>query len=122
MTEKRREKRLEEETKVAIRILPDKESEVEENVVYALTKDISSGGVKILTDKMLPVGTLLDIEMTLSQMRKIVSAKGKVRWLKQLYDGAVFEVGLQFVDPPPESIMLLLEFIYGTKPVSHAKK
>jgi len=122
MTEKRREKRLEEETKVSIRILPDEEKEIDGNVVYALTKDISSGGLKILTDKMLPVNTLLDIEMTLSKMRKVVSVKGKVRWLQQLYDDDVFEVGLQFVDTPPESIMLLLEYIYGTKPDSRAKK
>ena len=122
MTEKRREKRLEEETKLSIRILPDEEQEIDENVVYALTKDISSGGLKILTDKMLPIDTLLDIEMTLSKMRKIVSVKGKVRWLKQLYDDDVFEVGLQFVDTPPESIMLLLEYIYGTKPDNRAKK
>jgi c-di-GMP-binding flagellar brake protein YcgR len=122
MTEKRREKRLEEETKVTIRILPDEEREIDESVVYALTKDFSSGGVKILTDKMLPADTLIDIEMTLSKMRKIVSAKGKVRWLKQVYDGGVFEVGLQFVDTPPESIMLLLEYIYGTNPESRAKK
>ena len=122
MTEKRREKRLEEETKVAIRILPDEEQEIDESVVYALTKDISSGGVKILTDKMLPVDTLLEIEMTLSRMRKIVSAKGKVRWLKPLYDGGVFEVGLQFVDTPPESIILLLEYVYGTTLENRAKK
>ena len=122
MTEKRREKRVEEETKVSIRILNEEEHDTEENIVYALTKDISSGGVKILTDKMLPVNTHLEIELTLPKMRKIVAVTGKVRWVKQIYDDDVFETGLQFVDTPPESIMLLLEYTYGSKAESQTKK
>ncbi|MBN1224378.1 MAG: PilZ domain-containing protein [Candidatus Aminicenantes bacterium] len=122
MTEKRREKRVEEEAKVSIRILKESEHDTEGNIVYALTKDISSGGAKILTDKMLPVNTLLEIELTLPKMRKIVAVTGKVRWVKQIYDDDVFETGLQFVDTAPESIMLLLEYIYSSKAESRTKK
>jgi len=121
MPDKRREKRVEEETKVAIRILPEDRYEVDKNVVYALTKDISSGGVKILTDKILPVDTLLNIELTLTKLRKLVTVKGRVRWVNRLYDDEVFEMGLEFIDTPPESVILLLENIYGSKEEDHTE-
>ena len=95
---------------------------LDEDVVYALTKDISSGGVKILTDRMLPVDTLLHIELTLAKLRKLVTVTGKVRWVKRLYDDEVFEMGLEFVNTPPERVILLLENIYGTKEEGQAKK
>ena len=122
MPDKRREKRVEEETKVAIRILPENRYAHDKNVVFALTKDISSGGLKILTDKMLPVDTLLSIELTLAKLRKLVTVTGKVRWVKRLYDDDVFEMGLEFIDTPPESVILLLENIYGTKEENQVKK
>jgi c-di-GMP-binding flagellar brake protein YcgR len=115
MPDKRREKRVEEETKVAIRILPEDSYDHDKNVVYALTKDISSGGIKILTDKMFPVDTLLQIELTLAKLRKLIILKARVRWANRLYDDEVFEMGLEFIDTPPESVILLLENIYGTK-------
>lgn len=121
MSEKRKEKRVEEEIKVAIKLLPEDKYPHDENIVYALTKDISSGGVKIVTDKMLPVGTLLNLELTLAKIRKLVEATAKVRWVNRLYDDDVFEMGLEFVDTPPESVMLLLEYIYGLEQ-SQSKK
>ena len=122
MRDKRRENRVAEETKVTIRILPQDKYEHDKNVVYALTKDISSGGIKILTDKMLPVDTPLQIELTLTKLRKLVTVKGKVRWVNRLYDDDVFEMGIEFIDTPPEDVILLLENIYGTKEEDQAKK
>jgi c-di-GMP-binding flagellar brake protein YcgR len=122
MPDKRREQRVEEETKVTIRVLPEDKNTHDKNVVFALTKDISSGGLKILTDKMLPVNTLLNIELTLAKLRKLVTVNGRVRWVKRLYDDDVFEMGLEFVDTPPESVILLLENIYGTKDEDQTKK
>ncbi len=122
MSEKRKEKRVEEEIKVAIKLLPEDKYQHDKNIVYALTKDISSGGVKIVTDKMLPIDTLLKIELTLTKMRKLVEANAKVRWVGRLYDDDVFEMGLEFVDTPPESVMLLLEYIYGLEKEAQSKE
>ena len=122
MSEKRKEKRVEEEIKVAIKLLPEDKYQHGKNVVYALTKDISSGGVKIVTDKLLPVDTLLKIELTLAKIRKLVEATAKVRWVNRLYDDDVFEMGLEFVDTPAKSVMLLLEYIYGLEEETKAKK
>jgi c-di-GMP-binding flagellar brake protein YcgR len=122
MPDKRRENRVAEETKVTIKILPEDNYAHDKTVVYALTKDISSGGIKILTDKMLPVDTLLQIELTLTKLRKLVTLNGKVRWVNRLYDDDVFEMGIEFIDTAPESVILLLENIYGSKEEDQAKK
>ena len=122
MSEKRKEKRIEEEIKVAIKLLPEDKYQHDKNVVHALTKDISSGGVKIVTDKLLPVDTLIRIELTLAKIRKLVEATAKVRWVNRLYDDDVFEMGLEFVDTPAKSVMLLLEYIYGLEEETKAKK
>ena len=122
MDEKRKEKRIEEEIKVAIKLLPEDKYQHDKNVVYALTKDISSGGVKIVTDKLLPVDTVMKMELTLAKIRKLVEATAIVRWVNRLYDDDVFEMGLEFVDTPAESVMLLLEYIYGLEEEEKAKK
>ena len=122
MSEKRKEKRVEDEIKVAIKLLPKEEYQHDKNVMYALTKDISSGGVKIVTDKMLPIDTVLKIELTLAKIRKLVEATARVRWVNRLYDDDVFEMGLEFVDTPAESVMLLLEYIYGLEEKTKAKE
>jgi uncharacterized protein (TIGR02266 family) len=122
MSEKRKEKRIKEEIKVAIKLLPEDKYQHNKNVVYALTKDISSGGVKIVTDQMLPIDTILKIELTLAKIRKLIEATAKVRWVNRLYDDDVFEMGLEFIDTPAESVMFLLEYIYGLEDEAKAKK
>jgi len=122
MSEKSKEKRVEEENKIAIKLLPEDKYQHDKNIVFALTKDISSGGVKIITDKMLPIDTMLKIELTLAKMRKLVEATAKVRWMSRLYDDDVFEMGLEFIDTPAESVMLLLEYIYGLEEEAQSKK
>jgi uncharacterized protein (TIGR02266 family) len=122
MSEKRKEKRVEEEIKVAIKLLPEDKYKHDKNVVHALTKDISSGGVKIVTDKLLPVDTMMKLELTLAKIRKLVEVTAKVRWVNRLYDDDVFEMGLEFVDTPAKSVMLLLEYIYGLEEETKAKK
>lgn len=121
MSEKRKEKRIEEEIRVRIKLIPEDKYKHDKNIVYALTKDISSGGVKIVTDKRLPIDAMLKIELTLSKIRKLVQATARVRWINQLYDDDVFEMGLEFVDTPADSVMLLLEYIYGLEEIRSKK-
>ena len=106
--EHRREKRKAEENRVHIKV----RAEDGDKTFYALTKDISSGGIKILTDEDLEIGTELDLEISLSRIHKIVNVMGTVRWTNSLYDGGLFEVGMEFVDTPPERVLFLLEYVY----------
>ena len=78
-----------------------------------MTKDISLGGVNIRADTFLPVDTVVKMELSLPKMQKIVCIKGKVKWSKSLYGGEVFELGLEFVDTPPDIITSLIGHLYS---------
>ena len=118
---KRRERRKDEENKVTISVVSKyKTQEILDNI-YALTKDISMSGVKIQTDANLPINTLLKIEMALAKSHRLISVIGKVKWIKQLYGNEVFEVGVEFVDTPPDRVMALLEHLYGQKVDKNSK-
>jgi len=108
--EKRREKRLDEENKVVLHVLSENES-LEESF-YSFSKDISVGGLRIMTDSPLPVKTRVKMEIALSDSKRLVSGIAEVRWIKSLFDDEVFEMGLEFVDLDPQSKVFLIEHIY----------
>jgi c-di-GMP-binding flagellar brake protein YcgR len=113
MGEKRREKRIKKENKLIFEVFSTDRNLENKKIHYTLTKDISLGGVNIRTDTFLPVDTLVKIDLPLPKMHKIISVRGKVRWVKSLYDDEVFEVGLEFVDTPHEVITSLIGHLYG---------
>ena len=113
MEEKRKEKRKSEENRITITVCSkDKAGDVLSNI-FALTRDLSLNGVKIQTDSKLPVDTLLKLELALAKSHKLISVRGKVKWIKELYDGGVFEIGVEFVDTSPARALVLLEHLYG---------
>jgi len=110
--ERRRDSRVKEEDKVAIELLTNGQPPTEITVLNALTKDISPGGVRLTTNKLLPVNTLLKIEVVLSRRRRVVRAMGIVRWARTVYDEEMFEIGVEFTQISPDDKMLLLEHTY----------
>jgi hypothetical protein len=98
--ERRRDSRISEEDKVLIELL------------NALTKDVSPGGVRLLTNMLLPVNTLLKMEIVLSRRRRVVHAMGMVRWAHSMYEEEMFEIGIEFTQISPDDKMLLLEHTY----------
>ena len=82
---------------------------------FALTKDISLNGLKIHTDVKLDIDTVLKIEIVLAKSKKLISIIGRVKWVSQLYDGEVFETGVEFIDTPPDRVLSLLDHLYGEK-------
>lgn len=110
--ERRRESRIKEEDKVLIELLTNGQTPEDKSIVNALTKDISPGGVRIMTDVNLPAGTLLKLEIVLSQRRRRLRAAGIVRWARSVYGEDLFEMGIEFSQISPEDKMLLLEHTY----------
>jgi uncharacterized protein (TIGR02266 family) len=108
--EKRREKRLSEENKVVLQVVSENEN-LEESF-YSFSRDISVGGLRIMTDSPLPVKTRVKLEIALSDSKKLVSGIAEVRWIKGLFDDEVFEMGLEFVELDPQSKVFLLEHVY----------
>ncbi len=111
MEDKRREQRVREENKLICEIISC--SLRHKRIFYTLTKDISLGGVNIRTDTFLPVNTVVKIELPLPKMHKIVCVKGKVKWTKSLFGNEVFELGLEFLDTPPEVITSLIGHLFS---------
>lgn len=113
MKDKRREKRVKEENKLICHVVSDNKNVNCKKIFYTLTKDISLGGVNIRTDTFLPIDTVVKIELSLPKMQKIVSVRGKVKWAKSLYGDEVYEIGLEFMDTPPNAIVSLIGHLYS---------
>ncbi|NPV83180.1 MAG: hypothetical protein HPY46_06335 [Candidatus Aminicenantes bacterium] len=109
--EKRREKRLDEENKVVIHVLPENEQQEEESF-YSFSRDISVGGLRLMTDSPLPVKTRVRLEIALAESQRLITGIAEVRWVKSLFDDDVFEMGLEFVELDPQSRVHLLEHVY----------
>jgi len=110
--EKRREVRIQAENKILLDLPPDAKRTNGEELYCALTRDISPGGCRILINQIIPIDTVMKIELSLPTVRKVVKTKGKVRWVRNVEDGELFEMGLEFIDLPPDGLMALLEYSY----------
>ena len=113
--EKRKENRVLEEDKVSLELLGDVDLPAGAKTINALTKDISPGGVRIMTNVDLPAGTLVRMEIVLSKRRKLLQVVGLVRWSRSVYEEAFFEMGVEFTQIAPEDKMTLLEHAYRNK-------
>lgn len=110
--EKRKEPRREDEIPVEIEILSDESQSDHSSVLYAEIKDISVGGVKILTCVNIPIGTSVRIKITLLKIGETIGPTGKVVWGNKLEDSEMYEMGIEFENTQPEILCILLEYIY----------
>jgi hypothetical protein len=106
MKEKRKESRIPGEDKIVMRL-------ASASPIYALTGDISPGGVRVLTDVPIAVESDVHLEIVLSGIRKLVHATGRVRWLLRLNEARMCEIGLEFIEIDPEGAGAVLEYVYG---------
>jgi Tfp pilus assembly protein PilZ len=109
MEEKRKDQRLREEKKVVIEFYPEGKDFRPKNVTYALTRDISEGGQRLLTDRYFPIGTLLKITLSLSRTRQIVNVVAKVRWVTNFHTSDLFEMGIEYLHEIPESVLSMMK-------------
>lgn len=110
--ERRKESRVKEEDKVVIEILADGKSPSEKRIFNALTKDISPGGVRVMTNLALASDTAVRVEIALPKRRKLIKAAGTVRWSRSVYGEELFEMGVEFTRISNEDKIILLEHTY----------
>ncbi len=115
MKNKREEIRLKEEHKLTFVIISEDKNPIDDNSYLAFTENVSSGGIRIITNRLLVKGMLLSIELSIGRKNKVVNLIGRVQWMRHLYDGELFSVGVKFEDTPPENIMALMEYIFKKK-------
>jgi hypothetical protein len=115
MKDRRRDVRLIEENKVVVSLMTGEVRSGVPGVYYSLTRDISMGGLRIMTGAALEQGARVRIDLTLGRSRRRIQAVAEVRWARGLYSGEVFEAGLQFVDLDPDAEFALMDHIFGGK-------
>ena len=112
MPDRRKDSRENEENKVVIEYVTSLGDSIGVTEIYALTKDISVGGARIVTDWFFPVDTFFKVNLTLSKSRQEVHVDGQVRWIESLDDSDdLFEVGVEFLHDLPETIFVLISHI-----------
>ncbi len=112
MKERRRDPRTTEENKVVLTTVPDG-GQGHQGTYYSLTKDISVGGIRLMTDAPLAVDSLVRLEITLTKSRARIQAEARVRWTKELFGKDVYEMGLEFTALAPEARLTLMDHLYG---------
>jgi len=82
----------------------------------AKTVDISEGGLKLLLQEKLAVGSLVQVRIALPHPRSVIGIKAEVAWSQESdrkdgTDRRLFRAGLRFVDLKDLSRMQLTDFI-----------
>jgi len=110
--ERRVDNRLAEEDKVSLEILSGENPTADLPAINALTKDISPGGVRIMSGVKLEAGTRVRLEIVLSGLRRLIKVNGVVRWCRNIYEEDLFEMGVEFTALSPDDRLSLLEHVY----------
>jgi len=111
MDEKRRAKRLKEESEVTITIVAGGKKYSKEKVIYNSSKNISVSGAKIQSNIFLPIDTLLKIDFKLKNLQQMITATGKVKWIKIICEDECYHAGVEFVNTPAEAIKKLSDYV-----------
>jgi 23S rRNA-/tRNA-specific pseudouridylate synthase len=111
MKEERREKRLKEESEIIITVVAGGKKYSKEKVIYNISKDLSASGAKIQSNIFLPMDTLLKIDFKLKNLQQMITAMGKVKWIKIIYEDECYDAGVAFVNTPKEAIQKLSDYI-----------
>lgn len=115
MPEKRIAQRLEEGIDVTVTLISGKKNLSKEKIMYNSIKDFSSSGVSIQTNIFFPVGTLLNIKITLKTLREKINAIGKVKWVNVVVEDKYYEMGVEFVNASIYALNRIDEYILWKK-------
>jgi uncharacterized protein (TIGR02266 family) len=86
------------------------------------SSNIGGGGLFIKTTKTLPVGTILDLELDLPEITRIMRTKSKVVWTRsqdESTEKAPPGIGAEFIDMDPEDKRFLKDYVASLSPSSH---
>jgi c-di-GMP-binding flagellar brake protein YcgR len=111
MAERRKEERLKERNKVAIRPLRSGRKGPETG---AYTYDLSVWGARIFSQDHFDVGTPLEIRIELGRTRQTVSLLAKVKWQNYREEDELYEMGVEFRHRVSESLIAFIRHLYGT--------
>ena len=114
MKERRKAERLQEYNEITVFIITP-----ENKIPYNYSENISVSGAKIRGSVLLPVDTFLKIDFTLETLEKQITALGKVKWIKVIFEDSWYEAGVELFDTPSEAIKKIED--YGLKESNNQK-
>ncbi len=62
----------------------------------SLASNISQGGVKLTVYEFIPIGSMLEMQVQLPDL-KTVNVKGRVMWVNEIAYSERYEIGVQFI-------------------------
>ncbi|MCC6759444.1 MAG: PilZ domain-containing protein [Candidatus Omnitrophica bacterium] len=74
-------------------------------------KNISIGGMCLITSKVYPQGTRLGIELRTPFLSEFIHLKGTVLESKEKIKGIIYETRLQFDDIPEKTLVILKKMV-----------
>ncbi|MCE5211677.1 MAG: PilZ domain-containing protein [Deltaproteobacteria bacterium] len=111
MDDKRRERRVEEYNDITISVISRKKNLPKGKVFHNCSEDISASGTRICANSFFPVDTLLKMDIKLENTHQIITATGKVKWFKTIFENEWYEGGVEFVDTSGDMIKKLSDHI-----------
>lgn len=66
------------------------------NYFYTVSKDLSTGGLKMVTNKFLPKNEALKVSINL--IDKIIALKARVAWCNEFHASDSYLCGLEFIE------------------------
>lgn len=76
-----------------------------------LTKDLSVGGVRVVTDLFLPTASDVVVELPLYRNTAPIYSRAKVMWTQHIRYSDQYQVGLEFLELPPERRRDLVTYV-----------
>ncbi|HOG09553.1 MAG TPA: PilZ domain-containing protein [Smithella sp.] len=122
MNEKRKASRLMEENEVTITLIAGGKKFFREKVIYNSSKDISESGARVHSSIFLPIDTLLKIDFKLKNLQHMITAMGKVKWIKIICEGEAYDAGVEFVNTPTEAIRKIADYIAWRQKQKNTKR
>ncbi len=113
MVERRKEKRFQQENRVCIQTGPDSCEPKEKRAFDSLTHDLCLSGARITTNRLYPEGTVLRVQIDLTQSKRTIALDAEVRWGRPLEDTDLFEMGVKFQHEIPKTVLFLIAHLYG---------
>ncbi|MCM8791825.1 MAG: PilZ domain-containing protein [Candidatus Omnitrophica bacterium] len=86
---------------------------VEKTTTFTLAyiSNISKGGASLITDKFLPLGSILDIDILFPHLENAISCIAKIVWMRRFVKGKRYRFGIQFIEMDDEIRKLIDEQI-----------
>jgi len=115
-SDRRRDPRIEEEKEVILEIVNSRSlNEQEKRQLLARSLDISVGGIRLEAAEEFESQSLIRLKIPSDQLGKWIQVFGRVRWIRKIEEERIIELGLEFIDTPPETVLDLMEHIYRRK-------